>query len=83
MKTSYKWIKFVKIATTSVKTSMWECRHHDNTLLGEVKWYSFWRQYCFFPDYDMVFSKGCMDDICNFMVELRKEELETRKKKVT
>ena len=31
------------------------------TWLGEIAWYASWRQYCFFPEPQMVFSSGCME----------------------
>lgn len=45
--------------------------------LGLVKWYAPWRQYCFMPDDDCVFSKGCMADINDFIEKL----MEMRKNK--
>ena len=36
-------------------------------VLGFVKWYAPWRQYCFFPDKDMVYSRGCMREINEFI----------------
>ena len=35
--------------------------------LGEIKWYGAWRQYCFFPARDTVFSAGCMTDLAAFL----------------
>ncbi|HSA75498.1 MAG TPA: hypothetical protein VLE21_04850 [Candidatus Nitrosocosmicus sp.] len=40
------------------------------TELGSVKWYPQWRQYCFFPKGNRVFSNGCMNDINNFIKKL-------------
>ncbi len=39
-------------------------------VLGEIKWFPRWRQYCFFPEDDCVFSKGCMSDINDFIEQL-------------
>lgn len=41
--------------------------------LGVVSWYGPWRQYCFSPDNDTVFSLGCMNDIILFIKELMDE----------
>jgi hypothetical protein len=41
--------------------------------LGIIKWYGAWRQYCFFPSEQTVFSVGCMTDINNFIAELMNE----------
>lgn len=80
LKTKFKWIEFHFVTYKGV-TSQWNLKHHDGTFLGEVYWYTQWRQYCFYPDYDTVFSKGCLEDINTFMVELRKNELLKRKAK--
>ncbi len=70
----YKHIKMYKIEDKP-KTSVFavESKHEDQ--LGIIKWFPQWRQYCFFPEDDCVFSKGCMNDINDFvgqLMELRK-----------
>lgn len=35
--------------------------------LGIIMWYGAWRQYCFFPEESTVFSKGCLEEINNFI----------------
>jgi hypothetical protein len=42
-------------------------------LLGYIRWYSPWRQYCFFPHSDTVYSAGCLNDINNFIHFLGEE----------
>jgi hypothetical protein len=84
MKTSYEYINFVEW-TTKKKTSEWVCynNNHDYTL-GFVRWYPPWRQYCFFPSYDMLFNKSCMLDIIDFinqLMEERKNAIAKRNKK--
>ena len=71
MKVAYKYIYFVKIEDKP-KTSVWECRSRSSqALLGIVKWYSPWRQYCFLPESDTVFNVGCHKDINDFIGQLR------------
>ena len=36
-------------------------------VLGTIKWYSQWRQYCFFPSADTVFNVKCLVDIQDFI----------------
>ena len=81
MKTEFKHIKFKKCHDTG-KTSRWACYNNSDAMpyLGSVQWYSSWRQYCFLPADETVFSGGCLDDITTFMKELRAFELEERKK---
>ena len=31
--------------------------------LGTIRWYGPWRQYCFFPEPDTVWSAGCLADV--------------------
>lgn len=38
---------------------------HSGALLGYVKWFVQWRQYCFFP-VDAVFDKKCLREIAEF-----------------
>jgi len=67
MKIEYEYIHF-KIARCLPKTRVWNCRgNHGDNLLGEVKWYAGWRQYCFFPAPSTVFNKGCLEDINSFI----------------
>ena len=66
----FKYIQFVKVADKP-KTSVWSCRNvNGNYEIGVVKWNPGWRQYCFFPAPGTVFSKGCMQDICEFINRL-------------
>jgi len=74
MRTAYKYINFIKVADKP-KTSVWHCNSNSGDyIIGIVKWNPGWRQYCFFPENETVFSNGCMQDISNFIVELRKGE---------
>ena len=46
-------------------------------VLGIIKWYSLWRQYCFFPDANTIYSQDCLRDIVNFIKKLMKERKES------
>lgn len=67
----YEYIYFNRIKTKKMilrKTSIWSCMSkRGRDLLGIVKWYGPWRQYCFFPTDPTVFSAGCMADIIDFI----------------
>jgi len=45
-------------------------RHNDT--LGFIKWYGPWRQYCFFPSIETLFSKGCLADVETVLEEVNK-----------
>jgi len=38
--------------------------------IGEIRWYSAWRQYCFFPYDRTIWNKGCLTDINDMITEL-------------
>jgi hypothetical protein len=53
------------------KTSRWSIHNNrSQAFLGEIKWYSAWRQYCFFTTMDAVFNDSCMRDIIDFISQL-------------
>jgi len=38
--------------------------------IGVIKWYSQWRQYCFFPYDRTIWNKKCLDDVNDMIAEL-------------
>lgn len=67
----YQYIHFVKVADKP-KTSVWSCRNNRSQAeLGEVRWYAPWRRYCYFPTNKAVYSLGCMNDIIDFIGQLK------------
>ena len=38
-----------------------------------MRWYGAWRQYCFFPYPETVFSAGCLKDVQEFIEALMAE----------
>jgi len=72
-----KYMEFDKIGDTG-KTEIWNILSKSSGyILGQIKWYGSWRQYCFFPSAHCVFNNSCMTDILNFIKEL----MEDRRKK--
>jgi hypothetical protein len=66
----YQFIHFVKI--TVGPKSDWSCRNNrSGEELGQVKWYQPWRQYCYFPTVQAVYSTGCLNDIRDFIEQLK------------
>lgn len=56
------------------KTSVYDIlTKTSNNWLGEIRWFARWRQYCFFPATDTLFSRGCLCDIANFILKLTNE----------
>ena len=64
-----------KVVKRTDKTEFWmvESAHHDGVVLGFVKWNPAWRQYCFFPHEETVFSVGCLREIENLVEGLNKK----------
>lgn len=66
-KTKYKFIHFVNIGENA-KPPVWSCRNNrSGEELGIVKWYSRWRQCCYFPTVQAVYSQDCLADIEHFL----------------
>ncbi len=53
--------------TPNPKTKVWNVRNkQDDTLLGQIRWFSRWRCYGFYSGQDMIFEKVCLRDIATF-----------------
>ncbi len=71
MKTQYKHIEFERIKPEKKrKTLIFICRNHNFENLGYIEWNNGWRQYCFSPEEECVFSKSCLEDINHFIQQL-------------
>jgi hypothetical protein len=57
---TYLTLKF-KTHSPSGLTSIFWLVNNQGEALGEVRWYSKWRKYCFFPSLD---NPICLDDMC-------------------
>ena len=68
-----KYLEFFEAGYTG-KTEVYDVlSKHQGSVLGHIKWYGHWRQYCFFPSPNCVFNVGCMGDISAFIGELMEE----------
>ena len=73
MKTEYQFINF-KVIEEKPKTKVWSCiNNKSQNELGIIKWYPGWRQYCYFPTVQAVYSKGCLSDIMDFIKQITKK----------
>lgn len=67
------WIFFVKTGDTG-KTYIYEVFSKEGgMILGEVKWFSNWRKYAFFPKANCLFEEKCLQDIIDFLKKLMLE----------
>lgn len=54
------------------KTRRYDIEARDGTVIGEVSWYHYWRQYCLHPGPNTVWSAGCLADVAHFIGQLRR-----------
>lgn len=68
MTKTYKFISMLEMPNEGRKTRKFNCvNNRSHTVLGEIKWHAQWRQYCYFPTVQAVYSKGCLNDIEEFI----------------
>jgi len=69
----YKYLRFVeKPRPPERKTEIYSCRNkRTDTELGVIRWHGPWRQYCYFPTVQAVYSAGCLQDITDFIGGLK------------
>lgn len=83
MKTENKYIRFIETLHTG-KTKGFDVVNKTSTFpIGEIEWYSQWRQYCFFPFEDMVFNSECLELITEFLKEINIEHRKSWNQKKT
>lgn len=58
------------------KSVYWVISKMRGGILGELRWYYKWRQYCFYPNSGTLFNKNCMKDIVDFIVVVSKPSSE-------
>ena len=66
-----EYIEFVRMP---YKTEVWSVlTKRRGDWLGRILWYGQWRQYVFETEEGCVFSKGCLDDIADFVAKLMRD----------
>lgn len=59
-----RYMRFERHDKPGRKTMTWAVVSQSNGVkLGEIRWHSPWRQYCFFPSGETIFNVECMNDI--------------------
>lgn len=78
MITKFK-IVYFELIEKKERTSVWGCyKNAGSTLMGVVRWEDAWRQYCFYPEPDIVFSADCMEEVSWFIKNLRTFEVSAK-----
>ena len=65
-------IKDIRFGLGKTKTIFIINIHHDE-VIGEIKWFSRWRQYCFFPNNSTIWNPHCLNDVSTVIKELMDE----------
>ena len=52
------------------KTQIWQVISKRGVFLGDVKWYTPWRRYSFYPEVDTIYDDLCLHEITMFIKEL-------------
>lgn len=63
-----------KIIEQKPKTLVYQVINKQyNLVLGYIKWYGAWRQYCFFPLSDTLYHVGCLEELINFIEKINND----------
>jgi hypothetical protein len=67
-----EYIEFIELKS-STKTRQFLIKNLTHGLeLGVIKWHAGWRQYCFFPLSQTVWSDGCLQAVQDKLRELKR-----------
>lgn len=67
-----EWLEFIELPKTNkqAKTKVWNVKNiQTHQIIGQIKWYSAWREYCFFyhnPREELVLAPSCSEQIARF-----------------
>ena len=65
-----KYIYFIEIETEKKTKEFLIMNSSKEIQIGVIKWYSPWRQYCFFPENETIFNIDCLKNIEYFIKDL-------------
>jgi hypothetical protein len=75
-----KYLEYFKSGHTG-KTEVYDVLSKSSgAVLGHIKWYGPWRQYCFFPSPQTVFNPDCLNHINAFIGEQMAERKLVKKR---
>jgi hypothetical protein len=74
-----------KCRNPGLKTSVFAVRKDSKNglaeYLGHIKWNGAWRQYCFYPELETIWSSGCLQGITDFLTKINQlQRMKQRKK---
>ena len=69
---TYEFIRITRLPKANGrKTHVYNIGTNGGIYLGAIKWYSAWRQFCFYPDGGAIWSSGCLKDVQTFLLALK------------
>lgn len=74
----------MKELSDSGKTQIWKIlNRNEDDYLGEVKWFSHWRKYVFFPEISTHYDDECLKEISSFLTDLNYIHKKQRESKMS
>lgn len=66
------WVEFIQEPQVGRKTMTWKvvtttARGDVPEHLGYIRWYSPWRQFCFYPAPRTIWNPACLDEVTAFI----------------
>lgn len=77
-----KYLRFDIIRDTGKTKVIFIINIHHDEVIGEIRWFSRWRQYCFLPNSGTVWNTACLDDVNAVIKQLMDERKATQKLKI-
>ena len=72
--------KFAVLSPLLTRTGVWRVENKaTQEIIGFIKWCKAWRKYAFFPSYNTIFEQTCLQDITDFLKELKDKHKNGRK----
>ena len=65
-----KYLRFDVVKDTGKTKVIFIVNIHHDEVLGEIKWYPGWRQYCFYPNHSTIWNPHCLNDVSTVIKEL-------------
>lgn len=56
-----------KVHATAATNKFVVTNRSNGAIIGTVRWYIFWRKYCFFPVGSCILDSQCLKDISEFV----------------
>jgi hypothetical protein len=74
-----KYLKFDIVKDTGKTKLIFIINIHHDEVIGEIRWFSRWRQYCFSPNNNTIWNTECLNDV-NAVIKQLMDERKTKPK---